>query len=544
MNISTILTPAPFRILVLAISLSSIFFLQVSAQTTWDGAGDPNLDWSNNVNWLGDVAPSNDGTATIVFNGNSGLAPVVDQAWNVDRIEFRGSDIGNFTLSGETITLTPSSSSDGIRIYNDDFHVSEQTINNNIILGADTAIMASSVGATPAGQILRLNGNINLQSNVLLYHAAGHSNGGEGVVELGGVISGTGIIRTPQSATRPQVLRLLGDNTFSGGVDVQRTNRSTIQVGHDNALGSGNFTVRSFQASETFTFEAYQGPRTLANNFIIGTGNAGENEDQPFIFSGDFTLNGSFELKSRNSQAWRPFEFDGTTTLNGNLTQADEQETGGVSPDMQLRVQGDGTFILNGDASHQGATYVGREAGGDATTLVVNGELTNSPSVTVRSDATLRGNGNIGHVIVQSGGTLRPGNSVGTLTTSGDVDLLDNSFFQIDLGAGSGESSQLVVGGVFEIGDGVTLDLAGMVSELVASNPYTIVGFDNPQSDYGEFTHLLLNGSSVDWSNSGLSVVYGSDGIIVIPEPSTAVVLIGFVAGVFVMLRRRIARCV
>ncbi len=64
---------------------------------------------------------------------------------------------------------------------------------------------------------------------------------------------------------------------------------------------------------------------------------------------------------------------------------------------------------------------------------MINGSTAASSVVTVAGGATLAGTGNVaGPVNVESGGTISPGLSPGTIMT-GDLDLMDGSNFDIEI---------------------------------------------------------------------------------------------------------------
>ena len=74
---------------------------------------------------------------------------------------------------------------------------------------------------------------------------------------------------------------------------------------------------------------------------------------------------------------------------------------------------GTGTLTLTGANTYTGATTV------NAGTLIVNGSIV-SPA-TVNAGGTLGGTGQLGSVTTINGGTLSPGNSIGTITINGNL---------------------------------------------------------------------------------------------------------------------------
>lgn len=87
---------------------------------------------------------------------------------------------------------------------------------------------------------------------------------------------------------------------------------------------------------------------------------------------------------------------------------------GAISGTGSVQQIGAGTTRLNGISSYTGATdiYAGR--------LSVNGSIASSSLTTAHAGGTLGGNGKVGPTLID-GGTLSPGNSVGTLTVQGNL---------------------------------------------------------------------------------------------------------------------------
>lgn len=89
---------------------NSHWYLAVGADTTivWDGQSGVNGNWSTGDNWVGDVAPANDGSAKISFASESAgtrTNAVVDTAWNIDSLTFQNSTLSNYVINGQPITL-------------------------------------------------------------------------------------------------------------------------------------------------------------------------------------------------------------------------------------------------------------------------------------------------------------------------------------------------------------------------------------------------------------------------------------------------------
>jgi outer membrane autotransporter protein len=109
------------------------------------------------------------------------------------------------------------------------------------------------------------------------------------------------------------------------------------------------------------------------------------------------------------------FNRSDTYTFNGAIS-----GTGGV---VQF---GTGKTILTAVNTYTGPTFVNGGA------LSVNGSIASSP-VFVNFSGTLGGNGIVGPTTILAGGTLSPGNSVGTLTVNGNLVFAAASLYMVEL---------------------------------------------------------------------------------------------------------------
>lgn len=93
-----------------------------------------------------------------------------------------------------------------------------------------------------------------------------------------------------------------------------------------------------------------------------------------------------------------------------------------------------GKTILTGDSSlFTGTTII---SGG---TVAVNGAI--SGSMDVQNGGRLQGNGTVSSVTVDSGATIAPGNSIGTLHVVGDISFASGSLYEVEIDpSGAGDS--------------------------------------------------------------------------------------------------------
>jgi len=146
-------------------------------------------------------------------------------------------------------------------------------------------------------------------------------------------------------------------------------------------------------------------------------------------------------------------------------------------------------------------------------------------TTTVQSGATFGGSGTMGgDVLVQTGGTLSPGQSPGLLSLTGALTMSATSTLEMQFtGTGAGQFDQLHVGGNFAA-DG-TLDLA--VSYSAAPGDSFLI-FTSGTINSGTFAITTNLTGGLTWDTSQLA----SAGVLtVVPEPSAcALAGLGLVA--------------
>jgi autotransporter-associated beta strand protein len=98
---------------------------------------------------------------------------------------------------------------------------------------------------------------------------------------------------------------------------------------------------------------------------------------------------------------------------------------GSITGPGQVFQIGSGKTILTGNSTYSGPTFVNNG------TLSVNGSITSS--VFVNFGGTLGGNGVVGPSGILAGGTLSPGNSVGTLTVNGNLVFAAASLYMVEV---------------------------------------------------------------------------------------------------------------
>jgi len=267
-----------------------------------------------------------------------------------------------------------------------------------------------------------------------------------------GIISGSGSLR--QSGAGIQTLKenqtytggtwiqagagalRLGDGGFSGSITGDIINDASLIFSSINSVvfsdvisGVGSVTKEQTFGSLTFTGNnTYTGGTTIEEG-ILRIGNGGSTGS----IAGDVFIASGAVLAINRS---------GSIALNGVISGA-----GAVTK------TGSGTLTLTGANTYSGATTVEQ---GILLLDAATGSQTGSSNVEVKSGATFGGNGLVvGAVSVNSGATVAPGTSAGTLTVNSFFTLSAGGVYRCELDGANAD--RLVVGdGLFLSG---TLDI-------------------------------------------------------------------------------------
>ncbi|MES2611145.1 MAG: SwmB domain-containing protein, partial [Pseudomonadota bacterium] len=372
-------------------------------------------------------------------------------------------------------------------------------VNGNAIDNASAVTVASGATLALAGGgetigSLAGSGNVSLGAYTLTIGADNTS------TTFSGVISsiGSGIVKTGSGT-----LTLSGTNAYTGSTTV---NGGTLALSGGAAIADASaVTVASgasltLNASETLGSLAGAGTANLGSHTLTAGGsNTSTTFSGALVGSGQLAKagTGTLTLSGSNSGV-----FGGTIGVaSGTLSVSGDGNlgagtitvnngailalTGNSTIDNAIAVSGTATIQvatginarLEGSVTGAGSTLAKTGAGSltltsnggsvEATTvssgtLVVDGTLANTASVSVSSGATLAGSGTVataGAVNVASGGTLSPGNGgAGKLTITGNLSLAPGATLAVDInGTTAGtQYDQVAVTGTVSV-NGATL---------------------------------------------------------------------------------------
>ena len=148
---------------------------------------------------------------------------------------------------------------------------------------------------------------------------------------------------------------------------------------------------------------------------------------------------------------------------------------------------GTGTTVLNAVNTYTGTTTV------NAGTLSVNGSIAASSGVTVNAGGTLAGIGTVAPTVI-NGGTLSPGNSIGTITIANSLSFVGPGNYIVEVGPGAGNNDRTNVTGAPGTATlAGTLTAVGTGGSYVVGTRYTVLNATGTVS--GTFSNLAIAGN-------------------------------------------------
>ncbi|WP_448178277.1 autotransporter outer membrane beta-barrel domain-containing protein [Serratia marcescens] len=178
-----------------------------------------------------------------------------------------------------------------------------------------------------------------------------------------------------------------------------------------------------------------------------------------------------------------------------------------------LTKQGIGTLVLTGNNTYSGPTLVNQGR------LAINGSVTSA--VSVQSGGIVGGSGTVGSLIARRGGTVAPGNSIGTLNVAGDVSFETGSRYAVEVGP-NGQSDRIQSGGAATIGGGeVAVTLENSSNLLTQSEVRSLLGqqytiLSAQQGVSGQFDAVAPNylflGTGLSYQPTGVTLSVGRNG--------------------------------
>jgi filamentous hemagglutinin family protein len=437
--------------------------------------GGGNATFEQNVN-LGSLIL--DGVLTSNANLN-----VTNMTWNggslggsgaasFGQAEFTG--LAAMMLDTQTLNLTGTtdwtSTSNDLTLSNNAQIINTGTFNDTstaIIAGSGTEVfinnnsyVASSTAAGAIGARFQNNGTVNVQNGAsLALLGGGVSSSGsfnvDGTLQLGGshslqdvVFSGAGLFEqvagsTQMNTTGSAVFGL--DTTISGGGNLTLNFDSTIvavQLLGGSLTNTANLAVTNFQWQD---------------GTVDGSGTLAVSNQINFAGGGNQTLD-TQTLQLQNQANW---SGNGTITLlnsaqinnSGVFTNTGNGTLGGTGS-----FNNTGSYILNSGGNS--TIDAGVAFNNSGTIDLQAGGLDLSGNTLTLGGGTLMGSGSlIGNVVADSGSTIAPGASIGTLNIGGTLNFAAGSSYDLEMDVGSAD--RIITQGAVTIDPAAQLNIIG-----------------------------------------------------------------------------------
>ena len=410
---------------------------------TWTGAVDAN--WSNNGNWLGGVAPTNNAVGVnVTFDSNTTRFTSTNNltGLSLGTVTFNNTGV---TLNGNAATITG-----GI--------TASTSANNNIV---DLPLALSGTATVTLGD-----------------------SGTGGVLYLHNVLSGTG------NLTKAGVggLYLQGNNTYAGLTTI---NAGTVAVTNNNALGLADGTP----ASQTIV-NAGGSLMLAADGLHIG--------NESLTLDGSGQSNIGVLTSSNVAEIDGTVTIAGTVTLNV-INPGTVNLAGGLAGTSPIGSAGNGTVILSGGGSYSGLISVRGTLNltGNYPSASVN--VTSTSLGTLVGSGTVGHLSSVGGTVKPGGSGTAIFNATGGVAFDSNT-FVD---FNVNGATAGTSYSQLNVAGTVDLGSSALNVLLNAAFTPIAGTHFTLINNDGSDPVVGTFSGLpegsalTLNGRSYHLSYVG-----------------------------------------
>jgi autotransporter-associated beta strand protein len=496
----------------------NVTFSGTGASLKWNSTSSSVWDLGVSANWLnlgtslpdvfhaGDAVLFDDSVAGVVANVTIAAAVAPAALTITGGVNYTFSGAGR--VSGPTTLLKQGVGT--LTISNANDFTGAVTIEGGILkAGSDTALGTGAAGTTiTSGATLDINGR-NLTAEAITVS-------GNGVDDKGAIIStGPDQINALRNVTlesdvtfggtgRWDIRNVGGNATLLTGGNYYSIKKvgpnqvSLVAIGQiDSRFGDidvreGTFAIQTstVQVGDPFGFVTVHGGATLglwglnaAPLNKIQTFNDGAsilNENGRSVIEGQSTLNGNVSINALNAGTSPVLEINGLLDGDGGITKI-----------------GVGTNALNNSHTYRGPTVVSNG------TLLVDGEIRSSSSVTVYG-GTLGGVGQISSpVVVAAGGTLAPGNTatpIAAFAASSSLSLAGTNVMDVSKTGGTITGDSMATGSL-TYGGTLRLNLTGT---LAGGDIIPLFSFSSAN---GAFSAIIpaTPGIDLQWDTSQLT---------------------------------------
>ncbi|WP_404927963.1 autotransporter domain-containing protein [Mesorhizobium sp. ORM16] len=303
-------------------------------------------------------------------------------------------------------------------------------LNNGALRASETFTSARPVGLLGAGGAILVDANKSLTLSGVVRGSGSLTKTGDGTLILTGANAYTGSTTVNAGVLQGNTMSLLGHITNNASVVLDQAANGTYA---GNITGLGSLTKIGAGTLILPAAANYAGGTTVSAGALQGT---------------TFSLQGNI---LNNAAVIFDQGFDGTYA--GNMT-----GTG------TLTKNGPGTLTLTGTSSVDGGMTV------NAGALLANGSIASSRGLRVNTRATVGGTGILPSTII-NGGTLSPGNSIGTINIIGNLAFGAGSVYAVEVSGSAADRANVT--GSADLSGG-TVDVTFLAGGSVSRN-YTIL---------------------------------------------------------------------
>jgi autotransporter-associated beta strand protein len=436
----------------------------------------------------------NNGDTVTFDNTGSATVPIQVAGMPQPAVTIFNSSSKSYTLAGpggiSGTNMLIKTGSGTLTINNTNFYSGGTVISNSTVLPGNIGANGAAWGTGP----ITLAGTVSGTGAIVQFNGYGGATGtGWGgctnmiIVPAGKV----GTLRLPPrwGYSAPFTSPLSGSGTLNVVVDYVRDNFS----GNWSAF-AGQINVSSRSGTSDFRIDnagGYANAAIILNNGVnmYNINANGQTTDIGELGGGATAFIGA---GGSVNPTWRIGAKNTTNTYAGVIADA------GVT---SLIKTGTGMLILSGiNNTYSGATTVN---GGILKVTNTNGTATGFGSVTIANTGTLAGNGIIsGPVTVSSGGSLAPGNPLGTLTLSNNLTLAAGSTTYVQVQHSPLTNDSVTIFGTLSEGGTLNVTNSGALA-FVAGDSFKLFNASTYSGSFSSIVLPSLTGNLV-WNTSSL----------------------------------------
>jgi len=402
------------------------------------------------------------------------------------------------TAANATFTLTTA----GTLIFNDSSNAGTSTINDTAgalnFTGSSSAGSSTITTGTDLAAFIQsstaANAHITIPTGSVGVNFSGSSSGGNAVIDnaSAGVLSlgGVSFIGASSAASSTITNSSGGKLTFGS---------ATLGLGFDFTKGTGsagNATINNNNGGSTIFFnQSTAGTATITNSaggslLFVNAGGLPADPDAANArvinnAGGTVDISGVNTGVSIGSLAGAGQVLLGAKTLTLGNTNLNSEVSGAITGFGNLIKEGSGILTLSGNNHYSGFTAV------NAGTLLVNGTISFSSGLTVNAGGTVGGSGNLPKTTI-NGGSLSPGNSIGTISIAGGLTFVGAGNYIVEVSPAAADKTNVTGAPGTAILAG-TLSAVGTGGSYTAGTKYTVLNAIGGVS--GTFGNLAISGS-------------------------------------------------